>query len=70
LALASIASGIGPIRDFVETGYVLRVPRAILAVGLGTLSIVFLTAGLILDTISKLHQETIELWKQVLRDRR
>jgi glycosyltransferase involved in cell wall biosynthesis len=70
LAMASIVSGIGPIRDFVETGYVLRVPRAILAVGLGTLSIVFLTAGLILDTISKLHQETIELWKQVLRDRR
>ena len=70
LALGSIVSGIGPVLDFVETGYVLRVPRAILAVGLGTLSIVFLTAGLILDTISKQHQENIELWKQVLRDRR
>jgi len=64
LAAASLASGIAPIIDFVKTGYVLHVPRAILAAGLGTLSIVFLTAGLILDTIAKFHQETIELWKE------
>lgn len=70
LAVVSVAAGIGPIRDFVETGYVLRVPRAILAAGLGVLAIVFLTAGIILDTIAKLHQESIELWKQILRDRK
>ena len=39
-------------------------------VALGILSIVCLTAGLILDTIAKLHQETIELWKQQLGERR
>lgn len=67
-ALASFASGIAPIMEFVEDGYVLRVPRAILAAGLGVLSLVCLTAGLILDTIAKLHLETIELWKQHLSD--
>ncbi len=69
LALASLASGLAPVRDFVSTGYVLHVPRAILAAGLGVLAVVCLTAGLILGTISRLHEETIELWKRHLADR-
>jgi glycosyltransferase involved in cell wall biosynthesis len=66
LALASLVSGIAPVRDFVDTGYVLHVPRAILAAGLGVLAVVCLTAGLILGTISRLHEETTELWKRHL----
>jgi glycosyltransferase involved in cell wall biosynthesis len=66
LALASLVSGIAPVRDFVATGYVLHVPRAILAAGLGVLAVVCLTAGLILGTISRLHEETTELWKRHL----
>ena len=70
LAVASLVSGSAAVRDFVETGYVLHVPRAILAAGLGVLSIISLTAGLILDTIAKFHEETIELWKHHLNEKR
>jgi glycosyltransferase involved in cell wall biosynthesis len=70
LALAALASGSAPVIDFVQTGYVLHVPRAILAAGLGILAVVSLTAGLILDTIAKFHAETIELWQRHLRDHR
>ena len=68
-AVGSIISGIAPIQDFIEIRYVLHVPRAILAAALGVLSLVCLTAGLILDTITRFHQENIELWKQSLKDR-
>jgi len=70
LAAACLASGWAPIQDYVETRFVYHVPRAILAAALGILSIISLTVGLILDTIARLHDETIELWKQGLRDRR
>ena len=39
---------------------------AILAAGLGILSMLSLAVGLILDTISKYHQDQIELWKRQL----
>jgi glycosyltransferase involved in cell wall biosynthesis len=67
LAVGSLAAGVAPIRDYVETGYVLHVPRAILAAGLGILASLSFTIGLVLDTISRYHQESIELWKRVLR---
>jgi glycosyltransferase involved in cell wall biosynthesis len=70
LAVAALASGSAPVLDFVRTGLVLHVPRAILAAALGTLSIIFLTAGLILDTIAKYHEETIGLWRRSFRSRR
>jgi len=70
LALASLAVGSAPIADFIESRYVYHVPRAILAAALAILALVAVTAGLILDTIAKLHQETIEIWKHHLRDRR
>lgn len=68
-AIASLASGLAPIVDFIETGLVLHIPRAILAAGLGIVSFVCLTAGLILDTIAKYHYESIELWKRDSRNR-
>jgi glycosyltransferase involved in cell wall biosynthesis len=70
LAVASLISGSAPVGDFLATGYVTHVPRAILAAGLGVLAAICLTAGLILDTIAKLHEETIEIWKRQFSDRR
>jgi len=70
LAIASLLVGIAPIRDYIETAYVLHVPRAILASGLAILALTALTAGLILDTVVRLHEETVEFWKQQLDDRR
>jgi glycosyltransferase involved in cell wall biosynthesis len=64
----SLVSGSAPVLDFVRTGYVYHVPRAILAAGLATVGAVSFGVGLLLDTISKYHQETIELWKRSLRD--
>lgn len=69
-AVASLVSGMAPIVDFIQTGYVLHIPRAILAAGLGIVSFVCLTAGLILDTIAKFHYENIDVWKQAARRRR
>lgn len=62
LVVAALASGAAPIKDFVDSGYVLHVPRAILAAGLAILSMIALTAGLILDTVVRLHEEAVEFW--------
>jgi hypothetical protein len=63
-ALASLAAGSGPVLEFYRTGLVFEVPRAILAAGLGILATISLAVGLILDTVSRYHQENIELWRQ------
>jgi len=60
-AVCSLIAGYAPVRDYIETQYVLHVPRAILAAGLSILSLLSFTAGLILDTISRLHLETLEI---------
>lgn len=70
LAVAALVSGSAPVRDFLETGYVMHVPRAILGAALGILAVVAFTAGLILDTIAKNHEETIGIWKRHLREHR
>lgn len=67
LGLASLASGSAPIIDFIQNRYVLHVPRAILAAALAILSILCFGIGVILDTIAKFHEETIELWKRHLK---
>jgi glycosyltransferase involved in cell wall biosynthesis len=69
LAAASLAAGVAPVADYLETGQVRYVPRAILAAGLGILASLALTVGLILDTIARYHEESIELWKRVLKRR-
>lgn len=65
-AVASLMSGWAPVVEFIETGYVLRIPRAILAAALATLAMMSLTVGLILDTVTKLHAEEVDLWKRHL----
>jgi glycosyltransferase involved in cell wall biosynthesis len=69
LAIAALAAGSAPVNDFIRTGLVLHIPRAILAAALGTLSVIFLTAGVILDTIAKFHEVQLELWKRSFRGR-
>lgn len=67
-ALVSLVVGSGPVIEYYRTGLVLMVPRAILAAGLGILATIALAVGLILDTVSKYHEESIELWRQQIRD--
>ena len=64
LAAGALLVGIAPIQDYIQHQYVFHVPRAILAAGLGILSLISLTAGLILDTVVKLHAKTVEFWRQ------
>lgn len=67
-ALASLLAGSGPVLEFLRTGLVFQIPRAILAAGLGILATIALAVGLILDTVSKYHAENIEHWRQQIRD--
>lgn len=67
--IAALIAGSVPIQDFIEHQYVYHVPRAILAASLVILSMLALTAGLILDTVVRLHEETVYFWKQQLGDK-
>lgn len=53
LALTSIVLEIPLIATFLKTGFVPRIPTAILGVGIGILSFISLTCGLILDTVTR-----------------
>ena len=65
-AVLSLISGSAPIIEFIRTGLVLHIPRAILASALAIIAMISLTVGLILDTVSKFHAEEVELWKRHL----
>jgi glycosyltransferase involved in cell wall biosynthesis len=68
LALAaSLAAGIPPILDYLRAGYVYHVPLAILASGLALLAALILSAGMILHTMARLHQENFRLWHRLHR---
>lgn len=60
----SIASGWGPVQDYMTTGKVARFPSAILAAALGILAGVSLGVGFILDTLAKFQREQFELWRR------
>ena len=64
-ALLSLASGWGPIEDYLATHTVPRFPRAILAAALGVLSGVSLGVGLILDSLARYQREQFELWRRL-----
>jgi len=53
LALTSVVLEIPLIATFIKTGFVPRIPTAILGVGIGILSFISLTCGLILDTVTR-----------------
>jgi hypothetical protein len=50
-------AGTFPILDYVRSGFVYRVPLAILATGLAVLAALSLTCGLILDTLVRYERE-------------
>jgi hypothetical protein len=57
----AILAGLPVIHEFISTGLVLHIPLAILATGLMIFSLIFLTIGLILDTVVKNHKFNYEL---------
>jgi len=67
LLLITIAAGIWPIIDYIKTGFVYRVPLAVLATGTGILAALSLSIGLILDTISKYHNENFQLLRRLIK---
>jgi glycosyltransferase involved in cell wall biosynthesis len=68
LATLSLIAGSAPVLDFYRYEFVYHVPRAILAAGLALLAAASFGVGLLLDTISRYHQETIEQWKRSMRE--
>ena len=53
--------GVPVIVEFYKTGYITKMPSAILATGLVTLAVIMEQCGLILNTIVKQHRENYEL---------
>ena len=66
MSLLSMVAGFAPIMDYVRTGFVSHVPLAILASGIGILAAFCLGLGLILDTISKYHNENFVVRKRLI----
>lgn len=60
-ALGALIAGIPVIMEYMETGLVPRFPTAILASGLGVVSAVMLSIGLMLDSVSKARIESKRL---------
>jgi len=65
--LGGLIVGFPVINEFYNTGYVARVPSAILAAALETLSFVFLGVGLILDTLCRFRKQNHVLLRRFLR---
>lgn len=57
LAMLSVGIAVPLFMEYFATGLVPRFPTAVLATGLGLLSFLFLTAGLILDTVTRGRRE-------------
>jgi glycosyltransferase involved in cell wall biosynthesis len=66
LALGSLAAGLPPILEYVNTRWVSHVPLAILAASLGILSALCFGIGLILGTVNRYHNEAMRLWRRQL----
>lgn len=67
LALASIACGIPPILDYYYTRYVSHLPLAILAAAIGVIAVIFFMVGVMLDTLSKYHNESFIMYRRLVR---
>lgn len=59
--LTGLLVGIPVIVEFCKTGYITKMPSAVLATGLVTLAVIMEQCGLILHTIVKQHRENYEL---------
>lgn len=67
LLLCSLVVGSAPVLDFYRYAFVYHVPRAILAAALALLAAMSFAVGILLDTISRYHQEAMEPWKRSMR---
>ena len=67
LLLVTLLAGSLPVLEYFKTGYVYRLPLAVLATGTGILSMLSLCIGLILDTISKYHNENFQLLRRLVK---
>ncbi|MCL6415724.1 glycosyltransferase [Aestuariirhabdus sp. Z084] len=61
-ASLSFALGLPIIVEYIETGLVPRIPTAVLASGVGVMSLIFIIAGITLDTVSRKHRELKRLF--------
>lgn len=61
LFVIGLAIGIPVIVEFIKTSYISKVPSAILATGLMSLSAISLQSGIVLNTITNQHREDYEL---------
>lgn len=61
LLLASFATGSIVVAEYLRTGLVLRMPTAVLSVGLGLLSAISIIGGLLLSSVSRRAQELAAL---------
>ncbi len=60
-ALCGLAAGVPVIGEYLDSGYVSRLPSAVLAVAFMLTAALSLTAGLILDTVAKSHRRQWEM---------
>lgn len=67
LFLITLLAGLPPVLEYFRTGYVYRLPLAVLATGTGILAALSFTVGLVLDTISKYHNENFQLLRRLLK---
>ncbi|MEK6409159.1 MAG: glycosyltransferase family 2 protein [Acidobacteriota bacterium] len=67
LTVVSIIAGLRAITDYLETGQVYHLPSAVLATGTMILAAMSMSIGLILDTISKYHNENFQLLRRLVK---
>jgi len=61
LALCGLAAGVPVVGEYLRSGFVTKLPSAVLAVAFELTAALSLTAGLILDTVAKSHRRQWEL---------
>ena len=67
LVVIGVVAGLGAVTDYVETGQVYHLPSAVLATGTMILAALSMSIGLILDTISKYHNENFQLLRRLVK---
>ena len=61
IGIIGLAVGMPVIIEFAKTGYITKVPSAVLATGIMIFALIILQCGVILDTVVKQHREKYEL---------
>jgi hypothetical protein len=61
-ACVSVGLGVPVVIEYLHTGLVPRFPTAILASGVGLMALIFVIAGITLDTVSRNHRELKRLF--------